>query len=68
MENLTGYNTNKFVKEEHVFIEGKGTFYFSEEIARKNNYKTGNEVGLFIEEIQHEGTTLYRQLNKNVWE
>jgi len=65
---LTGYNTNQFVKAEHVFIEGQGTFYFTEEIARNENTKTGNEIGLYIEEILHEGTTLYKELNKNVWD
>ncbi len=68
MRNLTGYNTNKFVKAEHVFIESKGTFYFTEEIARKENSKTGNEVGLYVEEIHHEGITLYRELNKNIFD
>ena len=34
-ENLDGYNTNKFVTENHVLIKGIGTFYKTKEIAKK---------------------------------
>ena len=68
MKNLTGYNSNKFVKENHVFVKGEGTFYLTEKEARDNNKKTGNEVGLFLDTLSHEGVTLYRELNTNVWD
>jgi len=67
-ETLTGHNTNKFVKENHVFIQGEGTFYETKELARKYNIKTGNEVGLFIDEIIHEGMKIYRELSTNVFD
>lgn len=65
---LTGYNSNKFVKENHVFVQGEGTFYETEELARKNNRKTGNEVGLYIDKYLHEGFEVYRELHSNVWD
>ena len=64
---LTGYNSNKFVKENHVFIKGAGTFYETKELADKNNTKTGNEVGLHIVEYNHEGNTIYNQKSSNAW-
>lgn len=64
---LTGYNSNKFVKENHVFIKGEGTFYETEDLARKNNHKTGNEVGLYIKKYTHERVEVYRELNSNIW-
>ena len=64
---LTGYNANRFVKEEHVFIKGEGTWYETIEKAEANNRKTGNEVGLYIAEYVHEGVTVYREFQTNVW-
>ena len=66
MKNLTGYNANKFVKAEHVFIEGKGTFYFEIDTAN-NEFDFNNEVGIHLETIQHEGTTLYRIASTNLF-
>ena len=66
-KNLTGYNSNSFVKENHVFIQGIGTFYETIELAKKFNHKTGNEVRLYIETYTHEGIEVYRELNENVW-
>lgn len=65
---LTGYNSNRFCKYDHVFIEGRGCFCETPELARKNNRKTGNEVGLFIEELLHEGVAVYREMHTNVWD
>ena len=65
---LTGYNSNKFVKTEHVYIKGLGTFYQTEEKARANSHKTGNEVGAYIEKHTHEGVTVYRESFTNVWD
>ena len=67
-EQLTGYNTNPFVKENHVYVEGCGTFYATVDDARKNNKKTGNEVGLHIDKITHDGVELYRELQTNIWD
>ena len=64
---LTGYNDNKFVKVNHVFIDGEGSFYETKEIARENNYKTGNEVGLHIISIIFEGIEVYREAQTNVF-
>jgi hypothetical protein len=66
-KNLAGYNSNKFVKENHVFIKGKGTFYETKELASKYNIKTGNEVGLFYETLEIEGREVFKELNSNVW-
>ena len=65
---LTGYNENKFVKTNHVFIKGEGCFYETIEAARQAHHKTGNEVGLYIETLIHEGREVYRELNTNVWD
>ena len=66
-KNLTGYNSNKYVEVNHVFIKGEGTFYETKELANKNNKKTGNEVGLKYEIIKHEGVNIYKQLSSNAW-
>lgn len=65
---LTGYNKNKFVKVSHVFIEGKGSFYETIELAKQNNIKTGNEIDLYIKALMHEGFEVYRELNTNIWD
>jgi hypothetical protein len=65
---LTGYNTNQFVKVDHVFIKGEGTFFETKELASKNNHKTGNEVGLHIVTYTHEGVEIYREAQTNVWD
>lgn len=65
---LTGYNQNKFVKVNHVFIEGQGTFYETKELASKANLKTGNEVGLHFETLIHEGVEVFKELNSNIWD
>jgi len=67
-KNLKGYNSNKFVKENHVFIKGKGTFYETKKLASKYNIKTGNEVGLFLETLEVEGREIFKESNSNVWE
>jgi len=67
-KDLTGYNTNKFVKENHVFIEGQGTFFETIELAELANKKTGNEVGLYIETYIHEGIEVYKELQSNIWD
>ena len=66
---LTGFNGNSRVKFEndHVFVMGEGCFFETEELARKNNKKTGNEVGLYINTYIHEGREIYQELNSNVW-
>lgn len=65
---LTGFNKNKFVKVSHVFIEGEGSFYETIELAKTNHRKTGNEVGLYIETLIHEGREVYRESNTNIWD
>ena len=65
-ENLKGYNTNKFVKENHVFIEGFGTFYKTIEIA-KNQFNSKNCVGIYLETKNIKGLNVFRYLNSNVW-
>ncbi len=65
-ENLKEYNKNKFVKENHVFIEGEGTFYKNIEIA-KNEFNSKNCVGIYLETKNFKGLNVYRYLNRNVW-
>lgn len=67
-EQLTGYNENIFVKNDHVFIENVGTFYKTKQIAKERNLKTGNEVGLYIESYIHEGVIVYRELQQNLFD
>ncbi len=71
-ETIPGYNGNHFTKKyhpelNHVFIEGKGSFFFSKADAEKGFSKTGNETGLYFEILEHEGATLYKQLATNAW-
>ena len=67
---LTGYNKNKFCKAEHVFIEGEGCCFETEEKARKyaNNNSSSNWIGLVIDKIKHEGNTVYHYHFTNVWD
>ena len=66
-ENITGYNANKFVKSEHVFIEGNGSFFFSKEAAKRDAGVNTNFVGEHFVTIEHEGLTLYKIGYTNVW-
>jgi len=68
IENLQGYNSNKFIKENHFFIDGVGTFYESEEIAIKNKARTGNEVGAYIDTLIIQGVKVFRELHTNCWD
>lgn len=68
MEIITGYNGNKLIKAEHVFIEGKGTFYLSEKSAKENTCNNSNSVGIYMETIIHEGIELFREMCTNVWD
>ena len=65
---LTGFKCNPYVKEDHVFIAGLGCFYETAELARLNNKKTGNEVGLYIETANHDGVSVYRELQENIFD
>lgn len=65
---IKGYNANKFVKAEHVFIEGQGSFFFSEKSAKENTCCNGNSVGVYTEKITHEGVELFREMCTNVWD
>lgn len=67
---LTGYNKNKFVKEEHVFIPGIGTCHETKEkaiAAGKAMNKTGNMIGLHIIEHEIEDLIVYEFCFENVW-
>ena len=66
-ENLKQYNTNKFVKENHIFIEGEGTFYKTIEIAKKE-FDSRNCVGVYLETKKINSLNVYRYLNRNVWD
>jgi len=66
-ENLKEYNTNKFVAENHVFIEGVGTFYKTKEIA-ENEFDSTNCVGVYLEIKNLKNVNVYRYLNRNVWD
>jgi len=68
LKNITGYNANKFVKDEHVFIEGEGCWFASKEIADKNHRKTGNEVHIYYNTKTIEGVELFQQRCGNVWD
>ena len=63
---IKGYNVNKFIEDEHVFIQKKGTFFFDKETA-ENNFDKRNQVGCFFDIILHDGVELYRMLSCNVW-
>jgi hypothetical protein len=66
---LTGYNANKFVKNDHVFILNVGTFYESEELAIKHSHFDPNIfVGVHVSFIIHEGVKIYRTGATNVWD
>jgi len=64
---LTGYNKNKFVKENHVFIEGEGCFYETKELA----IKYGHDKNIFIVHLGsyiHEGVEVFRTGATNIWD
>ena len=65
---LTGYNKNKFVKENHVFIEGEGTFYETEELAKKYGHDKMIFVGVSVGTYTHEGVQVFRTGATNVWD
>ena len=67
-QNLTGYNSNKFVKVDHVFIPGEGSFYETRELAISNYGKTGNEIGFHIVEFLHEGVIVFKGAQINVFD
>ncbi len=62
----TMLNGNKFAKELHVFVNGKGTYYPTKEIALKNGLHP-NFVGLWIDTIEFDGNTWYQAGNTNVY-
>lgn len=66
-ENLDGYNTNKFVTENHVFIKGIGTFYKTKDIA-KIEFNSNNCVGVCLETKNYKGLNVFRYLATNVWD
>jgi len=65
---LTGYNKNKFVKENHVFIEGEGTFYETEELAIKYGHDKMIFVGVSVGTYIHEGVQVFRTGATNIWD
>jgi hypothetical protein len=65
---LTGYNKNKFVKENHVFIEGEGTFYETKELAIKYGHDPMIFVGVNVGSYMHEGVEVFRTGATNVWD
>jgi hypothetical protein len=68
---LPGYMANKFVKDEHIFIPGKGSFYETKEnaIAIYNNLPgSGNGVKCEIETAIIEGVTVYNCHETNVFD
>jgi len=54
---------------EKVFIAGYGTYYRTEEIAKKpeNSYTTKNSVGKYIDTLTVNGKKYYRELARNIW-
>ena len=67
-EELTGYNTNKFVKENHVFIKGNGTYYKTEELALKYGHDKNIFVGVSVSTYIHEGVEVFRTGATNIWD
>jgi hypothetical protein len=60
-------NGNKFVKVPHLFVVGKGTFFPTAEIAQAQAY-SANGVGMWTEEIEHDGKTYFQSGYTNVWD
>lgn len=67
-KDLGGYNANPRVNYEHVFIPGEGCFSETPELARANNRKTGNEVGLYIVTRNHEGRDIFLERQSNLFD
>lgn len=59
-------NGNKFVKVSHVFVEGRGCFFQTRDIAIDQG-TSANGVGLWVETIEFDGQTWFRAGNENVW-
>ncbi len=62
---MIGYNSNKFVKAEHIFTVSEGTWFFSKKDAVGK--LTGNEVRCYFEEKIIDNETLFRHRVLNVW-
>ena len=65
---LTGYNKNKFVKEDHVFIPNVGCFYETRELAIRHGHDPMIFVGVSIGSYIHEGVEIFRTGATNVWD
>jgi hypothetical protein len=65
---LEGYNKNKFVKENHVFIEGEGCFYETKELALKYGHDNTIFVGVCVGSYIHQGVEVFRTGATNVWD
>lgn len=71
METLTKVfkaNKRESNKLDYKFVDGKGCFFFSKEDADKGHYKTGNEVGLYFNELEIDGVKMYQQGERNCWD
>lgn len=60
-------NGNKFVKEQHLFVPGQGTFYPAKEIAVKKG-TSPNGVGYWEKEYCFDGYTYFQAGNTNQWD
>jgi len=67
-KSIPGYNGNKFIDYPHVFIPGKGSFYFYESDAENAEKDAVNKVGGYIETVVHHGMILYRKCWSNCWD
>lgn len=65
-EEITGYNANKFVSEDHIFIKGEGTWFFRKEDSMKS--VNGNSVGVRTDTKEIAGYTLYKTTASNIWD
>ena len=60
-------NGNKFVKAEHVFIQGVGCFFPTLEIAKRESYSP-NGVGYWEETIVFAGKTWFQTGHTNIFD
>jgi len=65
---LSGYNANRFVKEDHVFVPNVGCFYETKELAIKNGHNSNIFVGVHVSTYIHEGVEVFRTGAINVWD
>jgi hypothetical protein len=59
-------NGNRFVKVPHLFVEGKGTFFPTQQIAVDHG-TSPNGTGLWVKTVEFNGQTWFQAGNTNVW-